>query len=340
MYGLRSVFLYSTFVLYLAGAGVARADTVLLENGDRLSGTVVRLEEDTLTLKTSYSEPILIEAQSIVGIETDESVTLHLKEGETIQGRLSSTDAGGIAVGANEDRQPVQTRWDSIAAINPLPVPPARIKGSVTVGGNMQSGNTDRTSASLGLEAVRRDARHRFSLSFLHNYAEEDDEVDTRNTFGAFKYDYFFTTKAFGYLSVEMLKDEFKDLNLRTIVGPGAGYQFWDTERTALGLEGGVAYFNEDRDEGEDDHWITGRLAGNFRYRLFDRIEFAEKLVVYPNLEDAGQYTLRNEASLSTEVVYGWALKLSNILDYDSDPESEGVKKTDVYWILALQYEF
>ena len=53
-----------------------------------------------------------------------------------------------------------------------------------------------RSYYAVGLEATRRDERHRFSLSFLHNYAEEEGEVTTRNTFGAFKYDYFLTEKA------------------------------------------------------------------------------------------------------------------------------------------------
>jgi putative salt-induced outer membrane protein YdiY len=321
-------------------SGEALADTVTISNGDRLTGKVVRLVEGTLTLETSYSEPILIDAENIVAVETDDPVEMRLDGGELFKGRISAMGDGRLAIGASEEREPVLTHWEKVAAINPPPVPPAKLKGSVTVGANMQSGNTDRSAASVALEATRRDARHRFSMSFLHNYAEEDDEINTRNTYGAFKYDYFFTLKTFGYLSVEMLKDEFKDLNLRTIIGPGAGYQFWDEEKTALGLEGGIAYFNEDREEGEDDHWITGRLAGNFRYRLLDRIEFSEKLVFYPSLENFGKYTLRNEASLSTPIVFGWALNLSNIIDYDSDPDTEGVKKTDSYWILGLLYEF
>ncbi len=340
MHPLREIALLLLCACWLPISGEALADTITISNGDRITGKVVRLVAKTLTIETSYSEPILIDAGDVVTIETDAPVELHLDSGEIFKGRISSIEENRLTISANQERESILTRWENVAMINPPPVPPTRIKGNVTIGANMQSGNTDHRSASVALEAVRRDEQHRFSMNFLHNYAEEDQEVNTRYTFGAFKYDYFFTTKTFGYLSVEMLKDEFKNLNLRTIIGPGAGYQFWDEDKTALGFEGGIAFFNEDRDDGEDDSWITGRLAGNFRYRLLDKIEFSEKLVFYPSLEDFGSYTLRNEASLATPIAFGWALNLSNIFDYDSDPDSEDVKKSDLQWILGLRYEF
>ena len=44
-----------------------------------------------------------------------------------------------------------------------------------------------------------------------------------RNTFGAMKFDHFFTDNFFSALSLELLKDDFKDLNLRAILGLGLG---------------------------------------------------------------------------------------------------------------------
>jgi len=61
--------------------------------------------------------------------------------------------------------------------------------------------------------------------------------------------------------------------------------------------------------------------------------------IIYPSLKRGGQYTLRNEAALTSPLGAGWALRLANIWERDSDPSS-GFKKDDSTWILGLQYSF
>jgi putative salt-induced outer membrane protein YdiY len=310
------------------------ADEVVMANGDRLTGTVVRAAEGTLILKTGYSEPVKIEVSKIKSISTDSPVEVHMAGGEVLRGRLATSE-GSVVVRPSDDRGETAIAWASVKAINP----PRKWTGSVTVGANMQSGNTDRLSASLAAHAVRRTEVDRFSMRFLYNYAEEEDELTERNAYGALKYDYFFTRRFYGLLSVELFSDEFKDISLRTAVGPGVGYQVWEEERRTLMLEAGLAYFNEDRSEGEDESWITGRLSADLTLRLLSWAVFSDYLIVYPSLKETGQYQLRNEAGLSNSLGAHWSLKLTNILEYDSQPEP-GIEKTDLSWILGLQYSF
>lgn len=337
LFPLRPLF---PLLLLLLCTASAHADRLVLQNDDRLSGRVVRLENDVLVFKTDYAEkPILIDRQAVRIITTETAVEVHLAGGELLRGRLSTSEEGTLQIAASEERQPAMTNWSAVQAINPEPEPKPKWKGGLTVGGTRQTGNTERTSASVALDAKRREKKNRFNVRFLYNYGEDEEDVTTRNAYGMFKYDYFIDPKVYVYLSVEMLYDRFKDLNLRTVVGPGAGYQVWDSEKRFLLFEGGVAYFNEDHIDGEDEDWFTGRLASEFRYRFDSRLEFADNLVIYPSLEDTGEYSLRNEASISTPVFERWAFKLSNILEHDSDP-APGIDKNDITWILGLQYTF
>jgi putative salt-induced outer membrane protein YdiY len=242
-------------------------------------------------------------------------------------------------VKSTEAREATVIDWEKFSAINPSPVIPPKWKGNVTVGANMQSGNTKHTNISIGAEAVRKTEQDRFSILFLHNYSEEEDEITTRNTYGSLKYDYFFIKSLYGYLGVELLNDTFRDLNLRTVVGPGIGYQIWDDKIKSLLFEIGVSYFSEDRKVSEDDNWITGRFGSDFRLQIIKGIVFSDHIIVYPSLENTSEYQLRNEASLISSLGAKWALKFANILEHDSDPP-EGVKKNDLYWIMAFQYTF
>jgi len=316
----------------------AAADQVILENGDRITGTVVQVKEGVLTLKTDYAEELKIDAGAVQSISTDLPVEVRLQGGELLRGALRS-ETGELQVLAGDGRGTSTIAWSHVASINVPPPPPWSWTGNVFLGAVQQSGNTDRTSASFGGEATRRSTRDRFNLSLLYNYAEEDGTLTTRDTYGTIKYDYFFTQKFYGYLGVEMLKDKFKDLNLRTIVGPGVGYQIWDDETKALAFEAGISYFSEDRIEAEDDHWFTGRLGARFRYRLSDHVTFTDNLVLYPSLESGGEFTSRNEASLATTIAGPWSLRLANVWEHDSDP-AEGIKKDDSKSSVNLQYSF
>ena len=191
----------------------------------------------------------------------------------------------------------------------------------------------------MGAAAIWKGEADRFTGRFLWNYAEDKDDITARNAYGLLKYDHFFSKKFYGYLALEGFNDKFKNWRFRYVVGPGAGYQFWDDDVKFLLLEGGVAYSYEDLYVGQNKDYISARLAADFRYKFGKYLSFGDQFVIYPNLEYGGEYTLRNEAYILSPIGAGWNLKLSKIWERNSEPPP-GIKKDDFLWILALQYTF
>jgi len=335
----RSWPIWQVMLLVFLLSGQALADEVILANGDRLSGKIIEISEGILTMETGYSEPLKLKFEAVQQMSSSEPVELHLADGEILKGRITPAADKQVVVEAGPGRETVVVGFENIAALNPPPEEPATWKGNVTLGGNWQDGNTETMNVSAGALAVRRSANDRFLISFLYNRAEDDGKRTAENAYGQLKYDYFLSPKWYLYLNVDMLTDDFKDLNFRTSVGPGVGYQIWEEENKALGLEAGLAYTSEDRDEGEDTDWLSARFGVNFLYRLFDRVIFIDQFVIYPNLDETGEYTLRNEAAFITDLAASWAFKLSNIWERDSDP-GPGLDQDDFTWILGLQYSF
>jgi len=318
-------------------ANAALADKVVLDNGDTLSGTVVKLHAGKLTLKTDYAGSVEIDSGKVTSIVTDQPVEVHTTSGEILKGKLKVVEPGKLTVEPSPEREATAVDLKTVAAINP---PPQGLwTGSVTVGANLQSGNTDRASASVAAGAERRTDRDRFSLGFLYNYGKENDQLTVRNTYASGKYDYFFTKKLYGYLALELLNDQFQDIDLRTTVGPGIGYQIWDDPIKSLAFEGGVSYVSENLRVGEDNDYFAARLGLNLRYNLFKSVVFTNRLLYFPSLEQFSTYTLRNEAAVTTPLGAQWALKLANIYQYNSEP-SPGLGNTDSQWILGLQYSY
>jgi putative salt-induced outer membrane protein YdiY len=323
-------------LFFLAFIQDARADQVVLDNGDSLSGTIEKIVAGKLTLKTDYAGSIDIDVTKIKKVSTASPVEVHLQDGEVLKGQLATTEEGQVKVEGSEQRQATSFDWKNVASINP---PPFKWTGSVTVGANDTTGNTHRNGASIAIAASRKTDIDRFSLGYQFNYAQENGKVTARNHYGDLQYDYFFTKKFFGYLSTELLSDTFRDLKLRVAVGPGVGYQIWDDPMKSCNVEGGLSYVHESHEARSDEDFLTVRLAGNFKYNIANFVVFSDGLIIYPRLDYVGRYLLHNEAALSAPLGSVWALRFANILDHDSNP-SPGRAENDMQWILGIQYAF
>ncbi|NLF30978.1 MAG: hypothetical protein GX591_08845, partial [Planctomycetes bacterium] len=75
-------------VLLAAAATAARADKVYLTDGAILTGSVVRLADEVLTLRTDYAGEVKVDAAKVVGITTNDALAVELDSGSTIAGRL------------------------------------------------------------------------------------------------------------------------------------------------------------------------------------------------------------------------------------------------------------
>lgn len=323
-------------LIVLLFAAEASADKILMKNGDRFQGTVQTMKGGVLTLATDYSETIQLQTSEIKKILTLEPANVFLDNGKTIKGRFLPSTPGQIKVQAPSGNGYALIGWDQIQSINP---PPEKWKGSVSLGGSRNSGNTDVFSASLGAELKRKFKKNRIEFKSLSNYSEQNKDVTARNHYGTAQISHFFTPKWYSYLALAFLNDTFRDISLRTTIGPGLGYQVWEDDKKSLLLEGGFSYIVENRREGQDEENANSRFAAKLSYRIIPQLVFANQWVIFPSLEKRGEYTLRNQASLKTDLGNGWELKLSNILNRDSNP-GKGVKKDDVRWILSLGYAF
>lgn len=324
-------------VLILAGNLTnALADEVRFGDGNMLKGKLATFKDGSLVFTTDYAKKIKIPTDQVQFIRTDDNVTLELTTGSTLTGKLLTQEDGRTAILLDTLGETVPFKWEQVKTINK---PKGKWNGNLFIGGTIQSGNVDRTSISGGGEAKRKWEHDRFSLRALHNYSEDNGAITSRNTYGAIKFDHFFNDRLYSTLSSEILKDEFQDLNLRAIVGVGAGYRFWNNDVRTLEFEAGLSYFSEDRRAGQDEQFATARMGSNFEWHLLDNLTFKDYLLYYPNLEAFKEYRLRNEASLITALTEGWALKLTHIFSQNSNP-SPGVEDKDQQFIFSLQYSF
>ncbi len=179
---------------------------------------------------------------------------------------------------------------------------------------------TPRDKISLYATAIKANARSK-SASLIE---------DTANAIrGGGRYDLNLTSRSFAFGFSDLEFDEFQKLDLRMVLGGGAGWHAIKNDRTVFDVFGGGAYNKEyfstglKRSSGE-------ALAGEeLSHKLSARSLLKQRLVVFPNLNQTGEYRMNFDTSMVTSLNRWliWQVTFSDC--YLSNPVP-GAKSNDV----------
>jgi hypothetical protein len=210
-----------------------QADEVLLTNGDKITGKIVRMEGEKVVLNTDYAGEISIQADKVSRLVTDAPVPATLLDGTRVEGTQFSavtSPAGTESVPPGDEKG---INLAEVQTINVAPKPRIGIKARANAGITNERGNTDTDQYHLDAELVARTEKQRFTVGGEFNKEKAGGIETVENWKGIGKYDYFFRPKWFLYGSSLFEHDEFADLDLRTTLGAGVGHQFFEFEQLA-----------------------------------------------------------------------------------------------------------
>jgi putative salt-induced outer membrane protein YdiY len=313
-------------------------DEIILKNGMHLVGTIVSMEEKTLTVKTPYAGDISVQWDEVEQLQSRTPLSVQVIEEEE-----EDSDGDGFF---ETSRTMMTTLGDteslSLARVKTINIPDLRYKGNFDLGGNRTKGNTDTTAVNTSTNNTFRTERHRGRLSGRYAFASADGETTAKNARGRLGYDYFFTKKLFANTYEFLEYDKFQGLDIRSTTGLGLGYQFLDTPSHSLSVSIGPAYVYEKFKESGTTKTATGAWGVDWDYDLIsDRLRVYHQQVGFRDFGGGGSTALRWTAVQGARLeVYGdLYVKASFEYRYNSDPES-GKKKSDRAFIWALGYEF
>jgi putative salt-induced outer membrane protein YdiY len=228
-------------------AAAAAADTLILANGDRISGTLRALDPAAATIATDYAGELTIQRDAIAGLATDSAVYVLFTDGEEWHGRLGydeqglfvDTDEGAFAIDL-ADVEAVARQ--SLTAPPPPPPAPAGEPwtGSVSAGMTLRSGGTDTLDAALEVSAVRKWTDRTLTLSALGSYGEVESEATARRLKGAAKLQLYPRDRLYYFIAAGAEHDAGRALDLRLNASGGIGYDFITGETRSLSAEIGL----------------------------------------------------------------------------------------------------
>ena len=313
----------------------AHADEVLLTNGDRLTGQVVKMEDGVLSLKTTYGGEIKIAWGEVQSIKTDKPITLKVP-GKS-NGIVSDFLIGGydfLEVNALSPNNPVP-----LADVKGINIGFAQYRGNFTLGGNNTSGNTNTKAVNGAVRLTVRADRHRLFLEATYNYGEADDRLTARNSMAQAKYDYFISKKVFLDAFGLWEKDTFQNLQLRYTLGSGIGYQFFDTDRTSLSISMGPSYVNEHYTTIPQSQAASAKWGIRFEHKLLvDRLSIFHKQDGFYDLQHGNGLRINADTGLRVFVYKDFYFNLEYDIRLNTQP-APGRQKLDEAFIFGIGYE-
>jgi len=339
----------SLLIVLFVFASHAIADQIVLKNGDRLTGTIVKSDGKTIVLKSDLVGEVAIALDNVETVTADKPLYVTLNDGRTVSGLVTAknsqfeikSNSGVVAV----ERSAVavvrsgaeQRAYES--TLNPGWL--EQWNGGADVGLSLTRGNSATTNLALGMAMSRETANDKTSLYAASIYNRESTSGVSRTVANTFRfgarYDRNINRDWFGYGFTDLEHNGLQDLNLRWVLGGGIGYHAIRTERTKLDLLGGLDMSREFFDGDDNDRTsLEAQLGQTLTHKLTPRLALTEQLFFFPNLSEGGDYRINFDASLVADVTrrIGWQVTVSD--RYLSNPPG-GFKQNDLLLTTGLK---
>ena len=319
-------------------------DTVILKNGDRITGKVLNLAGGKLILQTDAAGKVSLEWSKVKSLSTSSPLKLVLKDGTTVNRRIVTAKDGTLVLEGGDLGLPA-IPFSMVSSINPPKEPPVKWTGNVNLGATKTAGNSNNTSVSATMDAVRRSAIDRFTFGAGWLYTEQKDQdtkektITERRVFAGVKYDYFISDRWYLNANTKAEGSKASDLDLRYTIAAGVGYQFYEEPDFTLNGELGLGYFYEKfKGESGEDH-VTFRAASNLGWRITSDIGYSHLIEWYPSTEKFRDMLIHYDGRLTASLTRSMFLQFQLLWDWDSTP-AKGQRRSDTTYILSIGWSF
>jgi putative salt-induced outer membrane protein YdiY len=315
----------------------AHADTVVLKNGDRLTGTAVKLEGGKLSLKTAYADVIAISFDQVTSLSLEQPLLLTQPNGVLSVTRMERTGSGLVLTAPGGPRTVAPEAVAVMRSADDEKAYEASLHpnwghawtGAANVSLALARGNADTSTFGAGVTAVRATPGDKTSLSLSTIYstnANATPSTSAKETDGGARYDHNVGPRIFFFGTGDFSTNALQNLDLRSIVGGGIGYHVLKDARQTLDFAGGLVWTHEHYSPliaGEPatiNSFAALDVGEQYALKLGKNSSLTEQVFVYPDMSNTGQYQLAAGSTFSTKLagILSWQTSFTD--QYTSFP--------------------
>src|SRR5215472_14288833 len=334
-------------------------DTLMLKNGDHLTGTIVSSDGKEVTFKTDFAGEIKVKWDSIAEVNAQEKMYVVTPDKKTVSGNgvTEGTDLVVSSPGSGAVRMPMANATvirsqDAETAYEKSQHPGLLEgwKGGAAVGFALARGNSETTNLTTSFTADRKTPNDEITMYFSSLYSSNDlpgGGVTANSILGGIRYDHDITKRVFVFVGADYTHDQLQGLDLRQIYSAGLGYHLISTDRTTLDVLAGGNYTRETYSgmtNGESSS-VERNLAGvtvgeDFMHKFGKSTVVTEHFYFYPDLSNTGQYRFALDGASVTKLNKWLGLQIAISDRYVSNPPIVGTKSNDVIFSTGINFAF
>lgn len=330
----------------LTGATTAhaalRGDTLVLTNGDRITGEITRLEYGKLQFKTDYMGKLSIEWSGVAQLMSRQTFDVESIHGQHHFGEITTSAEGQWLV----VRQPGSNAEVALADV--ARIAPVERKLWERVNGAFSAGYDFASSSDVEVWSAHFDVTYRAALYTMSLRVDSDstsspeEGTDDRQRI-AFSYQRIQPDARFWAGVASFDRNQELGVDGRLQAGGGIGrYLFQSATAEVSGFAGVVANQEWVTGGNADQQNLEGLLVGTWRIFQFTAPEtsLAFSAGLLPSLTQSPRYRAGLDASLRREMIDDFFIDLSIWYDYDSVPPGDVEVKDDFGVTTSLGYSF
>ena len=329
----------------------AWADQIIMKNGDRVTGSIVKQDGKTITVKTVNFGVVTTAWEQVASVSSDHPLNVVLKDGKTMLGTLAPSE-GKVEVVVNDTRVDVPPgdvtnirNAEEQKAYERLLRPGwAQLwAGTVSAGFAGTIGNARTLTFTTGVNAARVTSTDKTSVYFniikasaLVNGVSADTAQAVR---GGLAYDHNVSPRLFvsGFNDYEY--DRFQNLDLRFVLGGGLGFHAVKTERASLDLLAGADYNHSSFSTPLTQNSAELYWGDEYSLKLNAVTSLVQSYRMFNDMRYTGNFRVNFDTGMSTKLSkwLTWNISLSD--RYLNSP-APGRKTNDLLYTTGLGITF
>ncbi|MGH9513280.1 MAG: DUF481 domain-containing protein [Terriglobales bacterium] len=330
---------------------IVLADQVVLKNGDRLSGDILKSDGKTLVMKTEFAGEVSIQWSAVDAIHSTQSLHVEVKgappatgtvaaSGDTLE--VKTETKGTVSIPRGEVLDMRNSEQEAAYERSQHPGLTQGWNGGLNAGFALTAGNSETKNLALAFTADRKSVNDHVALYENSVYATTGTGGVTGTTANSIqsgiRYDRNINARLFAFVSGDFQTDALQSLDLRSIFGAGFGYHAIKNDRTTLDLLGGANYTRESYTTLKRNVAAL-TLGEELGHKLGASTALTQKLYFFPALNEAGEYRSTFDLGTVTKISkwLGWQTAFGDI--YVTNPPV-GKKKNDITLTTGLNVTF
>ncbi len=315
----------------------ARADVLVLKNGDRITGDIKRIWDSEISIEPEYSDQFVVDVSAVAHIDSNRYFEIKLEGGRIMLGQLTGADFDGNQIVRSAD----ESVSVPLAQLFELDEPEKDFdwESNIELSAALNKGNTDSSNTKLRADTTVKMTNHRH-IGEITFFREKLAGVLTKEQdLLRYNYNWLFGDSWFFSAQLSFERDPIIELDSRVIISAGLGRDIWDTPRRELNVQLGAGFQVEEIGLASTESTV---MLWSLRYR---QDFLSDDLELYHN--DSTTYNVSGRTNTSYKTTTGLRYKINNSLyanlsldfDYETHPV-DVAESEDIALLVGLGGEF